>query len=416
MSAHENEFADIAQKVKNAIGDGAEPAMLARHEDIFVSLAERQIGRNRSRIPLYVAAAFAAAFLAGMLLVPRAPAPLRFTIGPDAAPGRAGTWVATTDGGQTDIRFAQGSRFRVFPQSAARVTRADDSEVAIELHAGSVKASVNGNGRTRWRIHAGPYKVTVLGTRFEVQWETRSGELRVDVSKGVVLVQGQGLEHHGIRLTAGRTLLANALQDTFRLEATAAIDNRPAPESARSGVNRPGPEPALSEKATPKETATTEPAASAIEQPFACNPDDAGACLSSARRKGLPQIFQQGTLADLWALQEAARTTGDMDVFNGALIALRGRFPDSGKARLAAFLLGRSAMDIALNHSQAAQWFSTYLKEAPRGPMAEEAYGRLMTSYDGIGRRDLSIRVAQSYLTLYPGGLYENKARMVLHP
>ena len=60
-----------------------------------------------------------------------------------------------------------------------------------------------------------------------------------------------------------------------------------------------------------------------------------------------------------------------------ALQALRRRFPGDPRARTAAFLLGRIALDLEHDPAGARAWFSTYLSEAPAGPLAGDARRRL---------------------------------------
>ena len=63
---------------------------------------------------------------------------------------------------------------------------------------------------------------------------------------------------------------------------------------------------------------------------------------------------------------------------------------------------------------QAANWFETYLREQPSGPLMGDAFGRLMEarlrSGDGAGAR----ASAEQYLRRFPEGPYASEARGIL--
>jgi outer membrane protein assembly factor BamD (BamD/ComL family) len=77
---------------------------------------------------------------------------------------------------------------------------------------------------------------------------------------------------------------------------------------------------------------------------------------------------------------------------------------------MSAFLLGRSASGV-----QAAEWFSTYLKEQPGGALAREALGRLIEAYQAAGDRVSARAAAERYLKSYPDGPHATLARQALH-
>ena len=132
--------------------------------------------------------------------------------------------------------------------------------------------------------------------------------------------------------------------------------------------------------------------------------------VKTAQRRGLTGIYQSGAGDDLLALARAARFAGRMDVSRDALMACRARFAGSPQAAMSAFLLGRSA-----SGAQAAQWFSTYLKEQPGGALAREALGRLIEAYQAAGDRVSSRSAAERYLKSYPDGPHATLARDALH-
>jgi TolA-binding protein len=132
--------------------------------------------------------------------------------------------------------------------------------------------------------------------------------------------------------------------------------------------------------------------------------------VKTAERRGLSSVYLGGAADDLLALARAARFAGRMDVAREALTACRARFSGSQQAAMSAFLLGRSA-----SGAQAAQWFSTYLKEQPGGALAREALGRLIEAYQAAGDRVSSRAAAERYLKSYPDGPHATLAREALH-
>jgi TolA-binding protein len=142
--------------------------------------------------------------------------------------------------------------------------------------------------------------------------------------------------------------------------------------------------------------------------------DDA---FAAVRAKGFEAECARADAATLALLADASRHAGAPRQAEHALLTLRGRFPRSNEAALAAFTLGRLEFDDYRSYRRAATWFRTYLTERPSGPMTREALGRLMeASYrakDLEGARDAASR----YLRDYPSGPHaELASRVVASP
>ena len=132
--------------------------------------------------------------------------------------------------------------------------------------------------------------------------------------------------------------------------------------------------------------------------------------LAEADAMGLVTALGQAPLADLVALADAARYTGNVDVARDALAVQRRRFPASPDARAAAFLLGRIAENGgAIDH--ALTWYDRYLTEAPNGSFAAEALGRRMLATQRQGAVDRARSFATEYLKRFPDGPYADVAR-----
>ena len=118
--------------------------------------------------------------------------------------------------------------------------------------------------------------------------------------------------------------------------------------------------------------------------------------------------------AQLWRLADAARFTGRGKLARETLLSIRKRFRDSWRARVAAFLLGRIAIEMLNDPREAAGWFNIYLRENPNGPLAEESLGRRITACRESGMKAESCRVAAKYLGRFPQGSFAEYARSVL--
>jgi len=97
-----------------------------------------------------------------------------------------------------------------------------------------------------------------------------------------------------------------------------------------------------------------------------------------------------------------------------ALGSLRKRFPGSANAAAAAFSLGRIAFERRGAYAEAVRWFSTYLSEAPNGPLMGDAVGRLMEARERQGDRAGARSDAEQYLRRFPRGPYAPLAKRLL--
>jgi transmembrane sensor len=123
-------------------------------------------------------------------------------------------------------------------------------------------------------------------------------------------------------------------------------------------------------------------------------------------------VVAGASAADLLLLADSARFAGEAGRARQALLAARAR----GAKGSTAFLLGKLAADSAAAPGEAAQWFETYLAEAPAGGLAEQALGRLIEVRRRSGQTAAARAVAAKYLEKYPSGGYAGAARAALEP
>lgn len=428
----------LVKTLNNRVAEGAVGESFKRREQLFVSMAvQQQIRHARNRAITMgmaaVALAAAAVLFFGWVVAPSSNE-LPFVVENTDAPGKAGDWVETGIGESKGIRFEQGTRIQVGSDGAARIVESNKESVTLELSRGTMLADVKGNQQTRWKVNAGPFTVTVLGTVFDVTWDDRDSQLGVNVAQGIVWVQGAGLSEHGVRLLAGQQLRANGRSGVIEMNVPS--DSEPSEKkgapatSANSdfGIGdaetRGGGDQKMfrdnwSRPKTRKRNSYRghgAPSKSGMGDSWEHHYKNKRFkdAVWAAERQGLNELYGSLSARELWHLADAARNAGRVTISNEALISLRNRFGKSKKARLAAFLIGRSAMDSSHSPTIASQWFERYLSEAPNGDMAEEAFGRLMTIYSQMNKLGMAQQIATQYLDRYPSGLYARRAQQLL--
>jgi transmembrane sensor len=393
-----------------------------RERFIAAALARRAEPPRRLMTRTRGAVAFAAIAAALLVLLLLGRRPLTFRVGPDdlAAAGVPGAWIATPADRAAEIRFSDGTRFEIQPQSRVRVASVDAHGGRLVLEDGVLRAGVVHLPGAQWLVDSGPFEVLVTGTRFDVHWNLAAEELVVKLDEGSVAVSGPLLGDH-LAVKAGETLRVRRREGQFDLRRENEAPTLPLPPPT-------GPidDPALGSSAAP-------PAPSAIPAPslLPASPSArpraprqswrelsaAGRfkeAIEAADREGFLRICAEGSSADLRDLADAARLSGDSARSIVALTTLRRRFPGDDQAAESAFLLGVIAAGAGGGHGEALQWFTTYLSERPRGRLAREAAGRLIEAHEKSGNRAAARESARRYLRDYPGGPHAEMAKAII--
>lgn len=367
------------------------------------SLRERAAARKRTVGRLQVGLALAACFAV-------VGAGVAYQLGGRAVPSGAvagvpaGDWLSTTQGVAEERSFADGSSLRLEGNSSARVQFLEAKGGLVHLSHGAVRLKVRHRDGSTWRVAAGPYEVEAIGTEFTVDWlPRREKPLRVSVTEGTVAVRGPAFR--GTRFVS-----AHQMVEVASSEAIAAAPAEPLPiavDDLSPEPMEPAPLPGSPEEASPAvpHAPRSEPSWRALEAS-----GKYADAVKAAERRGLSSVYQSGSADDLLALSRASRFAGRSDVARDALMACRARFSGSAQAAMSAFLLGRSA-----SGRQAAEWFSTYLKEQPHGALSREALGRLIEAHQAAGDRVSGRAAAERYLKSYPDGPHATLARAALH-
>lgn len=397
----------LGARVRAASDQAADvPATLAAARARFLRAAPASRGRGRPALLLGLAAALctvAALVWVAAGSIRGTPAPLAFTVGAEARPGVVGEWVSA-EGDELGVRFSDGSAVTLTPHSRARVASTATNGADLVLEQGALTAEVVHRERAAWSLRGGPFSVRVTGTRFTLSWDPTAERLELALQEGSVTVSGPHLPE-GRAVVAGERLRVEVRTGEMLLWRT--DEARAAPSLSVPSASAA----AASGQEAEDEDCPRAPSASAAPptddwRTWLARGDSRGA-IAALERVGVGEATRSASAAELWQLADAARFAGRPDVATAALSALRTRHGTRGST---AFLLGKIAADQRGAPTEAVRWFDTYLAEAPNGPLAEEALGRLMA----LQRRSnpaAAAAAAKKYLARYPNGAYSGLAR-----
>jgi ferric-dicitrate binding protein FerR (iron transport regulator) len=431
----------IVARVSADLGDGATAERLfAQKTEVAALLRERSRRRPVRRVVMATAALLVLSLGSLWLYRDGQPAPLAYAVRHSGASGTPGDWIlaAATEG--VRYEFDQGSRIDVQAKSKTRVLKSDEDQVQMEIANGGITADIVGNEHTRWVVNAGRWRITVLGTRFSVDWQSQTEVLEVTVFRGKVLVQGPGETDAGVAVTGGYQFLANGQQrsllpqkDTLRHKNGGSLKSDVAPVSDVIGTGREASDP-VAPVAAPDDGAKTPKPALVAQGTRSSGAEtvvprqnsrldwlvhyangEYDRAVESASAYGVDRLAEELNAVRLWKLQDAARISKHYSLSTRILHRFRERFPRHPNARVAAFLLGRISMD-KKQFSTASRWFNRYISEDSNGPLAEEAHGLLILVFEKTGEARLAQKAARQYLNRYRGGAFAHIAARQLEP
>jgi ferric-dicitrate binding protein FerR (iron transport regulator) len=416
-SERERALDDLGQLARESLTDDTSDLVHAAGKRRLRSELDRiaeSAGRRRPSVFLGLAAAAALATLIAFFILraASAPAALSFEVDPKLAQGDY--LQPPLAGPHADVRFSDGSQLRLDAGGRARVANTTANGAQLVLERGHAELHVVHRPHTRWSFAAGPYTVKVTGTRFTVDWATDEERLQVVVTEGSVLVQSAG-KQEGIAVTAGQRLIATAKDARFELgPAGGNVPSRAGSVPLRNefGDTDSPPQIVDTQRAAPVPSGASPGNADTWTQRVASG--DFSTVINAAQSRGVDGVLAQASLADLVALADAARYTGNTSIAQRALQAQRTRFAGSSSARAAAFLMGRIAEDQQHDGASALSWYNTYLKEAPQGAFAAEALGRRLVLLERTAGAAAARDSAENYLRRFPDGPYARVAQQIL--
>jgi len=298
------------------------------------------------------------------------------------------------------LNFSEGSSVVLHEGGRVRVLATNTKGARLLIEDGTVDASIAPAriGKKRWSFEAGPFHVLVTGTRFTLSYRALDQTLGLATHEGQVVVSGACLG-------APTPVSAGA-----RLDLSCLARRAPAAQTA-----------SLTAAPPPSERDLTGPAASSIKPARMTRAwrellatGHLQEAVRAAEREDFEHVCQTASAKDLLALADAARLFARSARAVTALRVLRHRFPSSAEATTAAFALGRIAFEQRRAYPEATEWFATYLREQPGGPLHGDCVGRLMEARLRAGDQAGARTDAEQYLRRFPEGPYASEARGIL--
>ncbi len=403
----------LARSVAKTIGARADRYLRARHPHpmpfgpVAMRLT-RETQRRRTRyIALTTVGCGAVAAVLGLWARPKPDAGLAqqtLTYTVNGAPAPQGGYIAPAATSEPVLSFSDGTHVRLAARARGRVVNLNRHGARVALDEGKANVEVAHLPGAEWFFEAGPFVITVHGTAFSLGWSSQDARLDVQMRSGVVSVTGP-LSGGEIVLRAGETL-SLSLNDEGAPAANAPTGTGPglappAPEASQAGV------PGGAGRAPDGRHAGADWGTRLAE-------GQAAGIVAEARRRGLSKILRSSSSEDLAALADAARFERDEGLARRALLSQRRRFPGSGRAAEASFLLGRLDDGRGEGSAHALGWYDKYLEEAPGGAYVSEALGRKMMVLERSGRQAQATRIAKDYLQRFPGGTYSHAAQALV--
>jgi TolA-binding protein len=437
MNNQDQTLREAGEQIAKILGEGPGREEIAAQRAELLGAVRR--AARRKKIVRSVQAAAVATAVAAVAVIAASllrDAPAGFSLGVERHTGAADSWFKNDTAAPLVASFGDQGRLTFAPGARGRIIKSTTREVRVLLEQGSLDADIKSAGSKQWRIDAGPFGVSVTGTAFNMRWDSGAAVLDVGVSRGAVAVFGIAGHKKGLTLSQGQFLraagevlsitpLVSARDSTARdsqdrqdkaseTEAPKlATESEPARVSPKPSERKPVA--AVPAAATPK-PAVPETAITAPQKPWLVlyKQGKYAQALEDAAAEGFDNLVATLGVDELSALADSARYARDAAKSRVALLAIRERFPESGEARTAAFLLGRVAMELDGRPDEGARWFRTYLAELPDGPLDEEAAGRLVDALVKAKRSIEAREAAQEYLKRYPGGIFAELARSAI--
>ena len=184
----------------------------------FRVAGERTESRRRARAIWAVSTGTVALAAAGALLLPilRRPAPSALSLRVEGGAVAEGGYVrAVASDGEPRLRFSDGTEVTLERATRARVAETDEHGARVLLEEGRARAHVVSRPRSRWIFDAGPCRVWVTGTRFDLRWSAARQVLEVALFHGNVTVEGPPAVA-GVPMRAGQRLVMDVKAGTVR--------------------------------------------------------------------------------------------------------------------------------------------------------------------------------------------------------
>lgn len=345
---------------------------------------------SRWRIVVPVFATLATAAVLAVVFWPEAPLGVKLRGQPD----QPVDFVAASADAEAVMDFSDGSEVTVRGASQLRLLGVTPQGAQVSLERGAAHVSVVHRQQTKWVFSAGPYRVHVVGTQFELKWNPETGGLAVEMDDGIVEVDGPGLARQRVTSRQKLEAFAEPASASLYLEAPPTEATEPSDPVAR--VKR-----ARVEKSGP--VVEKPPRPSGPSWRYLADKGDAVGALNAAEQAGFTWLANSMPHVDVLVLGDVARKAKQPARATEAWLAVRERFSGTVPASEAAIRLGHLA-DSQRDVDGAVKWFRQATREAPNAPTAPEALGDLLDVLVRAQRTDEAKQVAGEYLKRFKNG------------
>lgn len=372
--------------------------------------SDRQEKRSRWQLPLALCAVAAAIALVFGFVRTR---PLHFDV--IGATASTSNYLSAPRDKPADVTFSDGSTIHAEPGTRLRIDQTRNNGARVSIERGVATASVKHADRSNWQFLAGPFEVHVTGTKFTLSWDPQAEEVDLVLVEGSVEVEGP-LANSRFGVRAGQRFRASLSDGSMRVEAIAAkavpaATLAPAPpEPNRAEAPAVDIEPNRASARPRPSTNAASGDAPRESWPELVRRGQFDAVVRSARSRGIEACLGSSNAADVRALADAARYTGQSALATQSLLALRRRFATSGDGSAAAFLLGR-VNESSGQLAAADSWYDTYLRESPNGQFASDALAARMRTVSALRGTAAAKPLARTYLQRYANGVHAPAAK-----
>lgn len=305
--------------------------------------------------------------------------------------GRSGTGaVLNTRSDTLAMKLEEGSELELGRESKLTIDRADDENVSLNLDRGLVTCEVpKKKGRT-FRVRAGDFEVSVVGTRFSVEHEVRPDGARVfvRVERGIVEVKRRGREGPGKRIVAGQTWTSEEKLSLPALSPRQGTPEASPLEASPAPVDAEPPASIISSHEPPKTKPVVGPAGRSARSPA-------------------EQSFEEATALRRSGQSRAAATAYERFVAD---------FPGDPRAALAAFEKARLQMDVLGQPRAALSALELSLRLSPGAGFREDALARLVRVQGLLGQIGACQAAKQRYLREYSKGVHREAVERLCSP
>jgi len=135
--------------------------------------------------------------------------PITVTIGGAKPSVGLGALVSAPADREVPLSFSDGSVVALAPGGEASIASLDRDGGTLGIRRGLAHAHIMHNEKTHWAIQAGPYRVAVTGTRFDIEWQPNTSRLFVNLFQGSVVVTGQARNGSTTLVEGQQLLIAN---------------------------------------------------------------------------------------------------------------------------------------------------------------------------------------------------------------